>query len=202
MAGKPVTTRIQKARAIIAGLTANPDFTTPVPTVVRLSEVTDALEAAENTVRNQGGRVNRELRDIALATFMTEFNSSGNYVQFTSGGDELKILSTGFEVRSAPTPINRQPAPERMSATTNDLNPGEVLARIQGNPKRTHYLFQCRVAEGPKAPEDGWDTPHSTTQPQWLFAGLVSGQLYEFRACVVNAAGQGPWCNAFRLRPQ
>jgi len=98
---------IEKARAIIVALTGNANFATPTPTLLEVTAATDAVEAADADVLNNGGKKDYLARDMRVQTLRDLLTLLGAYVQVTSGGDPEKILSAGYGLRKAPEPVGQ-----------------------------------------------------------------------------------------------
>lgn len=98
-----VPSKIEKARLIITRITGNAVYPAPVPSVIDLTNATDAVEVAYTESRNRDKEKVAILRQrVAELDYL--ISQMAAYVQQASGGDELKILSSGFDVRKEPEP--------------------------------------------------------------------------------------------------
>src|SRR6187397_2571501 len=102
--GKPVSFIIEKARKILAAMTGNVSFPTPIPTLIVLEGLIDALSAAYENAIN-GGKTQKALMRIALKDLMAALKTMLGYVQSVSSGDETMILSSGYDVKRSRTPV-------------------------------------------------------------------------------------------------
>jgi len=98
---------VERARAIIAAMTGNAVYATPVPTLAVVTTATDAVEAADTAVLNNGGKQDYLTRDLRAQELRDLLTLLGSYVQVTSGGDPEKILSAGYGLRKAPEPVGQ-----------------------------------------------------------------------------------------------
>jgi hypothetical protein len=174
--GKPVSYIIEKARLIQTKMTGNADFPTPIPTLIILGGLIDALSLAYENAIN-GGRVQKSLMRIALKDLMNALNTMLGYVASVSAGDETLILSTGFDVKRPRTPAGILHPPVNVSAVFGNV-PGEIILRWAGVSRRLIYKVQMN-----DTPEDDtkWKDLTYTGKIRLGVNSLISDKVYEFR---------------------
>ena len=189
--GMPVPEKIQYARQIVTDMTANPNFTTPSPTLPTVGTAATTLETGYNgaeTARQQS-KAKTALMDEQNASLDTLLASLANYVQNASGGDPAKIASSGFGVRNIPaSPIGELPAPGDFVVMENG-GAGSVKFRWKKVRGAMSYILET----APDAPVLNFNSPVGTSKARAEKDGLTSGTKYWFRVCAVGAEGQGPW---------
>jgi hypothetical protein len=102
-----IAAKIIKARAIVMAMTGSANFAAPNPVpdppLKAVSDGTDALETAEEAVKENGGGVKwtnqRDNREKELDTLMSQLLT---YVNYVAKGDSEIILSAAMELKKAP----------------------------------------------------------------------------------------------------
>ena len=143
---------VERARAIIAALTGNADFTTPVPSLAAVAAAADAVEAADTAVLNNGGKQDYLARSLRAQELRDMLLLLGAYVQVTSGGDPEKILSAGYPYRKTAEPVGPLPAPENLRVTFSKFS-GQLELTWDRVPGRMFYEAQWNQAD-PGVEED------------------------------------------------
>ncbi|HKR05278.1 MAG TPA: fibronectin type III domain-containing protein [Bacteroidia bacterium] len=188
LSGKPVSYIIEKARFILAKMTGNVTFPTPIPTLIVLVALIDALSLAyENALG--GGKVQKALMRLALKDLLDALKTMSGYVQSVSAGDETKILSSGFDVRRPRTPAGILPPPVNLRSVFGFL-PGEIIVRWGGVKKKLIYKMQINDTPGD---ETKWKDHTYTGRNRLVVTGLVSDKMYEFRIASISAEGLGSY---------
>jgi len=184
---------VGKARNSVTMMTGNPDFTTPTPPLAQVSAEADALAAADSTYEFNGGKVEKEARDVAFETLKESYRVLGGYVQGASGGSKEVILGAGMDVRRAPSqpalpsmPQNVQAAPTRYF--------GELDVRWGGS--TNHRIYKVYRTEGDPSLETGWELIAETGKNRLLVQGLERFKTYSFRVVALGAAGLSPASDA------
>ena len=189
---------VERARAIIAALTGNADFTTPVPSLAAVAAAADAVEAADTAVLNNGGKQDYLARSLRAQELRDMLLLLGAYVQVTSGGDPEKILSAGYPYRKAAEPVGPLPAPENLRVTFSKFS-GQLDLAWDRVPGRMFYEGQWNQAD--PGVEDDWKGLVNLSDNTYTVKGLTPGKLYYFRVRGVGAAGPGPWSDPASERP-
>ncbi|RWU07720.1 fibronectin type III domain-containing protein [Pedobacter chitinilyticus] len=169
-----------KTAGVIAGLTNNPGFPTPIPT---LEEIKIALEAFSISVvkAREGGKTETLVRDQKRKVLTDLLEKLALYVQLTSD-DEAVLSSSGFSLAKTPEPIGILTKPQGFSV--HPEMPGTIKVMLNAIKGAGSYLYENR-----KKGEEIWRvTVH--TKSNLLITGLESGVLYEFRVAGVGSDPQ------------
>ena len=195
-----ITDLIQRANDIKTAMTANANFTTPVPTLTSVGTAITAMTTANNT--SESGvltqKPNITNRDNAVITLTALLTQLGGYVEAASGGDESKIESAGMGVRAPKTPPG-VPAPvSNLSLTAGD-NAGELDA--QWDPVSGAKTYDVQTSPDPIT-GTSWTAVPSVTKSKVVLLGLPSGTRVNVRVRAVGAGGIGAWSNpAIKMVP-
>jgi hypothetical protein len=188
LSGKPVSFILEKARLILIKMTGNVLFPTPIPTLIVLGGLIDALALAyENAIG--GGRVQKSLMRIALNDLMQGLKTMAGYVQSVSAGDETMILSTGFDVKRPRNPAGILPPPINVRAVFGNI-PGDIILRYGGVKRRLIYKVQINDTPGD---DTKWKDYTYTGKIRIVVPGLVSDKVYAFHVATISAAGLGDY---------
>lgn len=176
--------------AVLAAMTGNANFATPLPPLADITtqqtafKTALAAQKAAKTALAEATSAKDAARD-ALETVVTHL---ANYVEIAAAGDETKILSAGLQVRTPGTPVGNVAAPSDLAATAGD-NEGEIELSCDPVSGASSYEWQCRLHEG----SPPWQAVKTSTNSRITATGLTPGALYAFRARAIGAAGPGPW---------
>ncbi|MEZ5386189.1 MAG: fibronectin type III domain-containing protein [Prosthecobacter sp.] len=176
--------------AVLAAMTGNANFPTPMPALADITTqhtaFKDALAAqkAAKIALTQATAAKDAARD-AVETLVTHL---ANYVEIASSGEEAKILSAGMQVRTPAAPVGAVAAPGDLAASAGD-NEGEVELTCDPVAGASSYEWQCRQHQ------DGteWQAVKMSTNSRITVTDLTPGALYAFRVRALGAAGPGPW---------
>lgn len=176
--------------AILAAMTGNANYATPLPA---LADITTQQTAFKNALADQKAakialQQATSLKDNARDALETLITHLANYVEIASGGDEAKILSAGMQVRTPGAPVGPVAAPGDLSATAGD-NEGEMDLGCDPVAGASSYEWQFRLHQDGTA----WQTVKTTTNSRTTMTGLTPGTLYAFRVRALGSAGPGPW---------
>lgn len=199
--GRSVPDVIVRTETVLKSMEMNPAFPSPIPDLQTYRTAVANLKNAQLQVTQVGGKNNTTLRNAALKVVKELSGQLVAYVNLTAAGDEAKLVSSGFPLRKLPSPVGKQPALANCKATTQNLNVGEVKFYHDGNPKCKMYRYQYREVLDTGEPGP-WIEVESSTNRYYLFTGLTSGRLYQFRVAVVSTAGLGTWSDPVGIRPQ
>jgi len=190
---------VERARAIIAAMTGNAVYTTPVPTLAVVTTATDAVEAADTAVLNNGGKQDYLTRDLRAQELRDLLTLLGSYVQVTSGGDPEKILSAGYPTRKPAEPVGPMGKPGDLRATANKLV-GVIDLRWKSVKGRMFY--EAQINDVDINVEVNWKPLKNLSDNMYKVTGLESGKAYSFRVRAVGAAGPGPWSDPATEKPR
>lgn len=190
---------VERARAIVLALTGNADFTTPVPTLLVVTAATDAVEAADAAVLNNGGKQDYLARDQRVQELRDLLTLLGSYVQVTSGGDPEKILSAGYPTRKPAEPVGPMTQVGDLQATANKL---VGVIDLRWNRAKGRMFYEAQQNDGDPLVEANWNPLINLSSNVYKVKDLESGKAYSFRVRAVGAAGPGPWSDPATEKPR
>jgi hypothetical protein len=188
LSGKSIPFILEKARKILTDMTGNLAFPTPLPTLMVLAALIDALSLAYDNALG-GGKVQKKLMRIALKDLMDALKIMLGYVQSVSEGDETMILSTGFDLKRSRTPVGILPPPVNVRSVFGFV-PGQIIIRWAGVKKKLIYKIQINDTPGD---ETKWIDITYIGKIRLVVSGLITDHLYSFRIATISADGIGPY---------
>lgn len=182
---------IGDVQSAINGLTNNPSFATPAPT---LAAVTTALGAFTTALADavNGGRQMTVIKNARRAELVSLMRQLASYVTVTSDGDMAKLLSSGFPYQKpVRTPVGKLPAPDaptlRLSVKSGQLDVS--ISPIYG---AASYNWRLALASAPTT----FVQNAQTTGGRYTFDGLTPGQTYNVEVNAVGSFGPSDWSDA------
>lgn len=188
-----IPVKIQKARNIVAKMTGNTNFTTPVPALTAVTTAINKLEASHEAALD-GGSAKKAAMSIDDAALMTLMKQLAAYVQDITLGDELKIISSGMDVRrlkSAPQPLT---APVDSRVELNG-NAGEVMLRWKAVKGARSYIIESTSTPGDEATWTHFDV---STRTRFLATNLSSLTIVWFRVAAHGAKGRSAFSDPIK----
>ena len=182
---------IQYAQGIVKGMTGNPSFPNPTPTLTQVTAAINALSVAETAAlaRTKGAVLVRNAARVALVTLLKQLLGS---IQTTADGDVENsaaiIASAGVAVRK--TAVR---PPRAFHATAGDVG-GSAKLVVPAAGKRAAYDWEYSV-DGGKT----WTPAASTLGARTTITGLPSGTTVQFRFRALTKGGEGDWSQATAL---
>jgi len=182
---RPVPKLVPYAQAVVAAMTNNPHFPTPLPALADVSAAITALQTAETSAlsRLKGTVVVRNDRRASLVTLMQELR---NYVQKTADADPENgaaiIQSSGFPVRKTPVP------PPRVFSAKPGAVSGSVVVTAALAAKRASYEWQYST-DGGKT----WIEAAPSLRARTTISNLPVASSVQLRYRPVTKAGPGDW---------
>jgi hypothetical protein len=171
-----------KSQVIINGMTGNPNFATPVPT---LADVTTARTnyVAALTAAQQGGKQETATKNQTRKALEDILRLLGLYVQANCQNSETIALSSGFDIQRAPGPIGVLAKPESFVAESGPTTGTMEVScdRITG---ARSYVFETTAA--PVTDASVW-TSRFATSKAYVFDSLTPGKQYAFRMAGIGA---------------
>ncbi len=171
-----------KANTIIADMTGNVNYPTPVPDLPTVQAALDAYEVALADAKN-GGLEKTALKDAKRAVLETLLKQLGAYVQANCKNDLSILLSSGYSAAKPSAPVGQLAKPTNV-IVENGPNIGTMKVSLDKITGARSYLFEYTTA--PLVPSPLW-TVKAATARTYLIAGLTSGQQYAFRVAGVGA---------------
>ena len=169
---------ISYAKSIVMAMTGNPNFTTPSPTLVSVSEAISALEDAQSEAHTKAlGTATK--RDVKWADLRKELHALLAYVQGIADKNPEHardiILSAGMKVR-------QQGSGRKFRFEARNIMLGSLMltAPVAG---RAGYDWQMGT--------DGkvWTTLPTTLVAKTEVSGLTPGDTYYFRYRTITTRG-------------
>jgi len=190
----PIPGKIALAGQIVAAMTGNPNFTTPVPSLADVTTKKNTLMTASSDADNK--RVaSKNATDVsadaesAIDLILTQI---ALYVENISAGDVTKISSAGMSVKDAAVPVGQLYPPLALSCMAGN-NDGEIDLNWEPVHGANSYVIQ--MTTDPNVP-DSWAPKANATESYAVILGLTSGNKYWFRVAGMGAAGQGAFSGA------
>ncbi|MBK5284474.1 MAG: hypothetical protein JJE25_03655 [Bacteroidia bacterium] len=185
---KSVLQKIDSGKSVVLAMTANPNFTTPVPPLVDITAVTLALEKASNDVEAQGGgTLLTAIMHEKENDFDTKMTALGNYVDGVAMGSETIILSAGMETKKQNAPIGIPAEVTGLEAKGGPLT-GEISLRWKSVKGAKTYVIY--TTEDINSTASFRIIGHST-RAKFSAENLTSGNLYWFKVEAIGSAGTG-----------
>lgn len=176
-----VEQKIVRARAVVAAMTGNPNFPTPLPTLADVTTATDALELAQQAL--PGGPAATEIRDIRERELDRLMSDLQVYVESVAQGDAEIVLSSGMELRDPQSPVGILAAPAEL---TIKQGPAEGSVKLKWTSVRKNSGYRV---EGTTNPSEGWPMVYQSEKARLGIYDLEPGTKYYFRVATLSRAG-------------
>ena len=181
-------------QSAITGLTENPNFPKPTPSLADLTAALTAFTVALADTVN-GGKEMTSIKNTKRAELASLMRQLASYVTETGNGDMTKLLSSGFPYQKPNrVSVGTLPAPGPPSIRQGTLS-GQLDARVA--PIYGAATINWRVALS-SAPDTYVQTVQ-TTGSRVTFEGLTPGRIYVVTANVLGAAGPSDWSDDAEL---
>jgi hypothetical protein len=186
--------KVKLAEHVVEKMTGNPNFTTPIPTLVSVSAAATALFDAENAM--DGSKNKTSVRNTAEKALVKKMRQLQSYVDTIADGDTDVITSSGMDVRDARTPSTILEPPVGLQASATFIE-GEVKLKFKSIRKKVLYIVEA--AQDEVIPN--YELVAESTKATIIIKNLNPGQKYRFRVAVINTAGQSGWSEEVICRP-
>jgi hypothetical protein len=175
---------------IIDGLTDNPDFPNPTPSLADLNAAyaafTGALAAAAG-----GGTALTAAKNAARAALISMLRNLAGNLEATCAGNMQMLLGSKFPAwKTTRQPAGILPAPSNTSLDFGPLS-GQLVGSVKPLPGAVVYNWRLFAASAPGVIlQTTVSTAASVT-----FTGLTRGVDYTVQANAVGTAGTSDWSN-------
>jgi hypothetical protein len=171
---------------VIAGLTDNAAFPTPVVALADLTTAKTAFEDAMAAMAN-GGKQATATKDAARTALLNLLRQEANYVQGAANNDLATLLSSGFQAAS-----NNKTQTQLAKPTIADiLNEMSTQLVVRGKPVANAHAYEAQVKNG-----TGGFVPAGTftSVRRMVLTGLTPGQTYTVQIRAVGGStGYSDW---------
>jgi len=165
-----------KTSTIIAAMTGNPHFPSPIPplsdVVSASTEYSAALVAAKN-----GGKTEAAVKDQKREALENLLIKLAAYVTMIAGTDRAIMLGSSFDLVKERQPLPPIEKPQIIKVV-NGINAGDVLMVIRRVIGARNCIYQ--YTPDPLTADSVWEGQNSTLS-KMLLKNLESGKKYWFR---------------------
>ncbi|MBK6831202.1 MAG: hypothetical protein IPG92_10915 [Flavobacteriales bacterium] len=114
LTGLTPTDLVKKGRNHVTMMTGSLLYTTPVPSLATITAACDRLDAANQAVLFNGGKLAYTERDEADKELRDLIKELAGYVQAVSKGDKPQVQDGAFDVVEPGEPIGELPPPQAL----------------------------------------------------------------------------------------
>lgn len=172
--------------AVIAGLTGNAAFPTPI---INIPDLTAGLTVFEDamTAMSQGGTQATAAKNAAREALVALLRQEANYVQGACKNDLPTLLSSGFQVNSTNSMQSPLLTPSILQIT-NEMST-QLVVRAAGVDNARAYEAQVKNGTGGFLPAGTF-----TQSRRIILTGLTPGQTYTVQIRAVGGStGYSDW---------
>lgn len=177
---------------ILTGMTGNPAYPAPVPTLAQVTAARNTYIAAVDAAKDS--RRQLVVRNQQRGAFVTLLRTLALYVQVASGGDLATLLSSGFTAQRSKQPVGPLPAPANLRLVRG-TNSGQIIARCNRMPRAGAYGWRYASSATPAM----WVSVESTFAASTTIEGLAPGTQYTVQAQALGTNGSSDWSDAASL---
>lgn len=150
--------KIQRGREIVARLTGNTSFSTPIPSLSIIIASINALEIAHENAFD-GGRSLKALMHAKEKILDDQIAQLEAYVEAVSAGDEQKIMSAGLLARKISSHGRRS------ASVKCGVNPDEVIVTAALTTDSRSIMHEFHYCKDPMPSESMHNEPNANS---WL----------------------------------
>jgi hypothetical protein len=178
-----------KANTIIAAMTGNTNFPSPVPPLAEVVTAATDYSTALVAVK-QGGKTEVAVKNQKRKALENLLITLASYVTMTSKGDRAVMVSSGFDLVKVkePSPLGK---PEIIKVV-DGVNPGELKVIISRVMDARNYMYE--YTQDPLAAQNDW-IGQNITLNKMLFKDLESGKKYWCRVIAYGRNQQLAYSN-------
>ena len=177
---------------ILAGMTGNAHYPTPIPALADVEVARNAFIAAVNAVKS--GSLAIVARKQKRAQLVAVLRSLALYVPQNCNGDPFVLLGSGFPAQKTHQPAGLLPAPINLRLARGVVS-GMLKARCNKVPRAGSYQWRYATAAAPAA----WTLVDPTLAASIALNGLVPGTAYVVQVRAVGTLGPSDWSDAATL---
>jgi len=179
---------------ILAAMTGNAVYATPLPTLATLTTARDAFVAAVQG--NDGGAAAVVRRNQARAAVEEVLRELAAYVQHACQGDLLRLLQSGFPAqRQRGVPAEQPlPAPTGLKVRRGNAS-GQVKVRCERMPSARLYQWRYASAQAPTE----WTLVDTSSSSSETLEGLAAGTVYTWQVRAFGKRGASDWSQGVTL---
>ena len=180
--------KIEKGRQIVAAMTGNSNFASPVPALTAVTTAINNLETAW-TAAQDGGRTKKLILADMEDAFDLILERLALYVEATAAGNETIISSAGMEARRDKQPVNEIAVPQNLRVTRGSSGELKLLwDKVKG---ASSYIVEMSLESAQDTRQTlQWQQAAITTKAAAVITGLTPMSRYNFRVAAVGAAGK------------
>jgi hypothetical protein len=186
-----VAEKVAQGNAVKAGMTNNPNFTTPNPSLTAFGHVVTVLTAKQKE-RNElveAAKVATADLHAAEQAYDLCVTHLAAYAESAALGDQQKLESAGFTVRKAPEAIVGLDMVSDLKVTNNSYT-GILFAKWK--PVRGAKAYEIQICPEPMT-MSGWRSIRPSTASRTEIDGLTSGTKIWVQVRAVAKKLAGPW---------
>lgn len=184
----------EKVTTLLEWMNANPNYTTPLPTLTVVQTAFDAYKVATANAA-QGGVENIAIRNARRAELVALLRQLANYVSATANGDLEVLISSGFPIqKTGRTPIGPLPAPDAPRFSQGKVT-GSAKAVTRPVKGALSYVWRLALASAPAV----YVRTVQTSGARIAYTGLTAGEIYNVEANAFGAAGTSDWSDVGSL---
>jgi hypothetical protein len=180
------TDLIAFTKNVVALMTGNAQYPTPLPALALMTTTVNAFEVAVHDALD-GGRIAIATRNAARKEVLSLLRQLAAYVTGNCDADLVALLSSGFEAVRLPEPVGVLPAPENLRLGPTGIS-GELYLLFGRVPNASNYSVQ--VAQSPDGP---WQDQDLSSSTRVTIYDLTPGKVYWVRVCANGSAGASGW---------
>lgn len=180
------TDLIAFVRNVIALITGNASYPTPLPPLATITTSVNGFETAVHDALD-GGRIAIATRNAARAELLSLMRQLAAYVQGNCGADLVTLIGSGFDAVRAPSPVGVLPAPGNQRLGLTGMS-GQLILRFDRVDNAANYSVQTATS-----PDGPWTDQDLSTSTRVMIDGLTPGKVYWARACANGSAGSSEW---------
>jgi len=176
------------ARSVVAKMTGNALFPTPIPALAAVTTKADEFESAI-AVATEGSITQKNQRNAIRDELLLLLLQLASYVEGIAQGNPDIETEAGYKPRKSPTPIGPMPKMTGLTATSTGIA-GEMA--LKANRVKGAFSYEGQYTLTPADPATVVPFP-TVTKASAKLTGLTSLVRIYFRMRALGSRGPGPW---------